>query len=480
MANLTADLGRFLAKIQFDDLPADSLPLVRDAYTDTVGVIMVGIDEPVVEIARRTFIEQDSAREARICLSSIYASAPNAALIGGVAAHAHDYDDQSLSGHPSAVMVPALLAEGEVLGSSGRDLVTGYVAGYEVWAELLRRSSSYHRKGWHPTSVFGVIAAAAATAVLHRLPAKRAATALAIAASHAGGLAANFGTMTKPYHAGRAARDGLVATRLAAAGMTAGANTLENPQGFLTAVSSDMTPDRDSPARAGMDWYLLRQRLCIKKYPTCYFMHRSFDAVVKILAARKVEPDDIAEIEVTMGKGQTSVLVNERPRTGLEAKFSEQFAMAAAAILGHMDVADLTDAVVQRSDIQSFFPKIMLKAVDEYDARDPAHSPTERVVIRLNSGELLDSGPIVKIRGHAYDPLSRDELWEKFRSCTARTHAEKDANQLFELLQSIDVLRSARDLPSCEMIFGKARQQKTIPLASAIGARCNAAGPASA
>jgi len=471
MSNLTADLGKFLAKIQFDDLPTDSLALVRDAFTDTIGVIMVGIEEPVVEIARRTFIEQDTGREARTCLSSVYASAPNAALIGGVAAHALDYDDQSLSGHPSAVMVPALLAEGEMLGSSGRDLVTAYVAGYEVWAELLRRSSNYHRKGWHPTSVFGVVGAAAATAVLHRPPADRAATALAIAASHAGGLGANFGTMTKPYHAGRAARDGLVATRLAVAGMTAGADALENPQGFLTAFSPDMTPDRDSPTRVGTEWYLVRQRLCIKKYPTCYFMHRSFDAAVKMLTARKVKPHDIAEIEVTMGKGQTSVLVNERPQTGLEAKFSEQFAMAAAAILGHMDVADLTDAVVQRSDIQSFFPKVKLNPVDEYDPRDPAHSPTERVVIRLNSGEMLDSGTIARIRGHAYDPLSRDELWEKFRSCTARTHAEKDAKRLFETLQSIDTLPSARDLPSCNRIFVKDGRKKLSPLTSAVAGR---------
>ena len=142
-----------------------------------------------------------------------------------------------------------------MLGSSGRDLVTAYVAGYEVSAELLRRDSNYHRKGWHPTSVFGVIGAAAAAAVLHRLPAERAATALAIAASHAGGLGANFGTMTKPYHAGRAARDGLVAARLAAAGATAGHDTLENPQGFLTAFSPGMAPDRNSPARVGTEWY---------------------------------------------------------------------------------------------------------------------------------------------------------------------------------------------------------------------------------
>jgi 2-methylcitrate dehydratase PrpD len=453
MTTLTSDLGKFLANIQFDHLPVDALPLVRDAFTDTIGVIMVGIDEPVVDIARRTLIQLGVWREARACLSPMYVWGPDAALIGGIAAHALDYDDQSLSGHPSAVMVPALLAEGEMLGSSGRDLATAYVAGYEVWADLIRRSSNYHRKGWHPTSVFGVIGAAAATAVLHRLSAERAATALAIAASHAGGLGANFGTMTKPYHAGRAARDGLVATRLAAAGMTAGRDALENPQGFLTAFSPGTTPDRDSPARVGTEWYLVRQRLCIKKYPTCYFMHRSFDAAVKMLAGRKIKPDDIAEIEVTMGKGQTGVLVNERPQTGLEAKFSEQFAMAAAVILGHMDVADLSDAVVQRSDIQSFFCKVRLNPVDEYDPRDPAHSPTERVLIRLNSGEALDSGSIAIIRGHAYDPLSQDELWEKFAGCTARTHTKRQSRQLFDMLQAIDTLPSVRELPSCETIF---------------------------
>jgi 2-methylcitrate dehydratase PrpD len=452
MTALTADLGRFLANVKFDQLPEDAVSLVRTGFTDTIGVIMVGITEPVVDIVRRTLVETGARREARACLSSLRVSAPDAALLGGTAAHALDYDDQSLSGHPSAVLVPAILAEGETLGSSGRDLVTAYVAGYEVWAELLRRDANYHRKGWHPTAVFGLIGAAAAAAVLHRLPAERASAALAIAASHTGGLGANFGTMTKPYHAGRAARDGVVATRLAAAGMTAGRDTLENAQGFLNAFSPG-TPDRESAARVGKDWYLPRQSLCIKKYPTCYFMHRSFDATAKMLAGRGLGPDDIAEIEVTMGRGQTTVLVNERPQTGLAAKFSEQFAMAAAVILGRMGVAEVTDAVVQRADIQAFFPKVKLNPVEEYDTRDPAHSPTERVRIRLKNGEMLDSGAIATIRGHAYDPMSTEELWEKFAQCTAKTHTRSEARRLFELLQAVDKLPSVRELPTCETIF---------------------------
>ncbi|RPI47002.1 MAG: MmgE/PrpD family protein [Betaproteobacteria bacterium] len=454
MTGLTASLARFLANLDYGQIPADALPLVRDAFTDTVGVIMVGVPEPVVGIVLRTLIERGARPQSRACLSRIRCSAPDAALLGGTAAHALDYDDQSLSGHPSAVLVPAILAEAEALGASGRDLVSAYVAGYEVWAELLRRDSNYHMKGWHPTSVYGVVATAAAASVLRRLPVERASAALAIAASHAGGLAANFGTMTKPYHAGLAARSGLVAARLAAAGMTAKDDALENPQGFLHAFSPARA-DLISPARVGAEWYLLRQRLCIKKYPTCYFMHRSFDAAVKLLAGRKVTPADVAEIEVTMGRGQTAVLVNERPKTGLEAKFSEQFAMAAAVVLGRMGVNEVSDQTVQRPDIQAFFPKVRLMPVDEYDTRDPAHSPTERVVIRLTNGETLDSGPIKTIAGHADEPLSSAELWEKFAACTAHTHTRAQARALFDALQAVEELQSVAALPTCESIFAQ-------------------------
>jgi 2-methylcitrate dehydratase PrpD len=454
MTSITADLGRFLADVKYEHLPQSALPLVRDAFTDTIAVIMVGVAEPIVDIVRRTLIETGSRQEARACLSALRVASPAAALIGGTAAHALDYDDQSLTGHPSAVLVPAILAEGEALGSNGRELVTAYVAGYEVWAELVRRDSNYHGRGWHPTAVFGVLASAAAAAVLRRLPAERAAAALAIAASHASGLAANFGTMTKPYHAGLASRHGIEATRLAAAGMSAAADALENAQGFLTAFSAG-APDRDTPVAVGKQWYLPEQRLCIKKYPTCYFMQRSFDFAVRMLAGRNIGPEDIEEIEVTMGKGQTAVLVNERPRTGLEAKFSEQFAMAAAVILGRMGVDEVRDEVVQRPNIQAFFSKVRLNPVEEYDPRDPAHSPTERVLIRLKSREVLDSGLITTIRGHAYDPLSSSELWEKFRQCTARTHTDDQAKRLFELLQAVDTLPSVEALPTCENILAE-------------------------
>jgi 2-methylcitrate dehydratase PrpD len=453
MGSLTADIGEFLAGITYSDLPPEVLPMVRDAFTDTVGVIMVGIDQPVADIVRKTLVEPAARAEARACLSSHLVSAPDAALLGGAIAHSLDYDDQSMSGHPSSVLVPAILAESEVLGSNGEEMVTAYVAGYEVWCELWRRDREYHSKGWHPTSVFGAMAVAAAGAVLRHLSAERSATAVAIAGSYAGGLFSNFGSMMKGYHAGLAARGGLEAARLAAAGMSAGPDAIENPQGFLMAFSTNRTPDLESESKLGKEWYLPKHKLLIKLHPTCYFLHRSFNGTVKMLAGRDVAAEDIESVEVRMGRGQVNCLVYERPQTRWEAEFSGQYGIAAAVLFGKMGVPELADDVVQRRDVQEFFPKVTLVAVDEYDERDPVFSPNETVRIQLRSGEVLKSGPITSIPGHANDPLTPEQLWTKFRECTITTHSESEARILFDLLQKIDTLASARALPTCETLF---------------------------
>lgn len=453
MTSLTADIGQFLANVKYQDLPAEVLPMVRNAFTDTVAVVMVGLDEPITEIVRRTLVEPSGTAEARACWSHHLVSAPNAALLAGGIAHSLDYDDQSMSGHPSAVLVPAILAEAEALGSSGEEMATAYVAGYEVWCELWRRDRGYHAKGWHPTSVFGVMAVAAAGAVLRQLPAEKAATAVAIAGSHAGGLFSNFGSMMKGYHAGMAARGGLEAARLAAAGMTAGPDAIENPQGFLMAYSTDGTPDLTSESKLGKEWYLPKHKLLIKLHPTCYFLHRSFNATVRMLAGRTIDPDDVESVEVRMGRGQVTVLVYDRPQTRWEAEFSGQYGIAAAVILGKMGVPELADEVVQRSDLQAFFPKVTLIPVDEVDERDPVFSPTESVKLTLRNGEVIESGPISSVAGGADEPLTTEQLWEKFRECTVKTHSELDARELFNALQRIDSLPSAKVLPTCTGIF---------------------------
>ncbi|KRB49091.1 hypothetical protein ASE04_18055 [Rhizobium sp. Root708] len=453
MVALTADVGRFLAAIRYDGLPAEVLPVVRDAFADTVGVIMAGVDQRISKILRKTLVEQAGRQEARACLSSHLVAGPDAALLAGAIAHALDYGCQTMSGHPGGVIIPAILAEAEVLGSTGEEMVTAFVAGYEVWCEVWRRNKNYHKAGWHPTAVLGPVAAAAACAVLRKLSAEKAQMAIAIAASHSGGLFSNFGSMTKGYHSGMAARNGVIAARLADAGMTGGQDALENKQGFLAAFSSGGTPDIESPSLLGKEWYLPRYKLQFKMHPSCFFMHRSFEGTLKMLEGRKIDPQEVESVEVEMGRGQVTVLVHDQPQNQYQAQFSGQFGIAAAVILGKFGVPEIADEVVQRPDMQAFYPKVKLKAVDEYDPRDPVFSPTETVTLRLKSGEVIDSGPISTIPGYAAEPLTPEELWTKFRDCTQFTHSEPEARELFDLLQRVDRLPSAQALPTCTTIF---------------------------
>ena len=332
--------------------------------------------------------------------------------------------------------------------------MTAYVAGYEVWAELIGRGRGYQTKGFHPTSVFGVIATAAATAVLNRLSAERASAAMALAASQAGGLVSNFGSMTKAFHAGQAAHDGVVAAHLAAKGLTTSVDAIENIQGFLFAYSP-VEPDRTSPVSVGSAWYILHKGLCVKKYACCYCMHRSFEATVNLLAGGQYKPDDIEQVEVTMGKGEVVCMNYHRPQTSFQAKFSEEFSIAAAVTLGRMGPDVFTDSIVQRPEIQAFFPKVKINAIDEYDTRDPLLSPTERVQIHLKNGQVLDSGPVGEIRGGVNNPFTVEELWAKFVECTTHSHTEQEARKLFQMLQAIDELPSARDLPTSENVFSQ-------------------------
>ncbi|MBN8902209.1 MAG: MmgE/PrpD family protein, partial [Rhodospirillales bacterium] len=282
------------------------------------------------------------------------APAPEAAWINGTAAHALDYDDVALRGHPSTVLVPAILAEAEALDASGADMLTAYVAGYETWAELFRRDSGLlHQKGWHPTGLYGAVGAAAACAKLHKLDAETAAIAIALGASQAAGLMSNFGTMTKPFHAGKSAHAGIMAARLAKAGFTANTDALEHPQGFLHAISPTGTEDREGAPRAGTEWAILTQGLGIKKYPTCYCTHRAIDCVLDLVATTPIAPEQVAKVTVGISDYFATVLRNHQPDTGLAAKFSIEFAMASGIVAYSVGLRELTDGFVQRPDLQA-------------------------------------------------------------------------------------------------------------------------------
>jgi 2-methylcitrate dehydratase PrpD len=296
--------------------------------------------------------------------------------------------------------------------------------------------------------VFGAIAAASASSVLRRLDADAASRAVGIAASLAGGVVANFGTMTKPFQVGRAAQSGLTATRLAQAGATAAPDALEHELGFLAAVSPRGQVDVKSPAALGETWRILESGVNIKQYPMCYGAHRVVDATIDLCRANKVAAADIANVDVELGEAQAVMLRNHRPQSGLDAKFSLEFAVAAAAISGRCTNAELSTEFVRRADVQDFFARVRSRTVAGRDPDDPAFGLADRVRMSLRDGRQLDSTPVHHPRGHFKRPLERDALWQKFSDCAVGVIGAERSRTLFEALGNLPVLASLSELGS--------------------------------
>lgn len=419
MTNLTRSLANYIANPSFGDAQSQAFTLAKLGFVDTVGTMMAGAHEPVVQLLLTHYQVYQAPAEAPVAFAGIFKPTPIAACINATAGHALDYDDVAMSGHPSTVLVPAILAEGHHLGVSGERALQAYIVGYEVWSELVfREPGKYHLKGWHPTGVLGTVAVAAAVSVLHRVNETQASNALAIAASMASGLVANFGTMTKPFHAGRAAANGIEAVRLALLGMTAAPDVFEHPAGYLNALSIKQDADRSLPAdRLGQSPRLLETGLSIKRYPVCYSCHRAIDGMLALIESNHLSPSDIKHIEVTIGPAQASMLRNHRPQTGLEAKFSIEFAMASALVKQEVGLRQLTDDFVKQPDVQSLFDKVSVQINDRPCPLEPSFSFTDRVVVTLNDGQTLDSGDIRFPLGNAGNPMDEQGMRAKFMDC---------------------------------------------------------------
>lgn len=439
MTGLTAELAAFTANPRFSDLPARAVEIVQSGFADTIATLLAGRDEPVVRIARDfAAARQSTAAEASLLFGARQVASADAALVNGAAGHALDFDDVALGGHPSTVLVPAVLAEGERLDVSGEDALRAYLVGYEVWAELFRREpDAYHLKGWHPTAVLGTVGATAAVAYLNKLPVDQCRHAIALSASMACGLVANFGTMTKPLHAGRAAAAAIEAVRFAAGGLTAAPDAIEHHAGYLAALSPRGRADRGSPASSlGRELRVLEYGLSIKKYPTCYATHRVIDGVLDLAREHRVRSEDVEEVRARIGVAQASMLRNHQPVTGLEAKFSLEFAVASALVAGKVGLTELTDDFVGRRAVRELFPKVRITTDDSQCPIEPIFAENDRVQIVLRDGRTLDSGDIRFARGNAMVPLSAADLRNKFVDCASRAN-DIDAAALFARLMDL-------------------------------------------
>jgi len=450
---VTEAVAHFAAQHDFRSAPDELFRRATRAVIDTVGVTIAARHEPSFSILAETTGLDSATAEATVLATRTRASAAHAALLNGTAGHALDYDDvaDEIKGHPSVVLVSSLLALAAAAAATGHDLLEAYVVGFEVACALARGLGikSHYGRGWHATATIGVVAATAGASRLLRLDELTTRHALGIAASMASGSRQNFGTMVKPLHAGLAARDVLIAVRLAGNGFTADPDQLEAPLGYFAMYADDPQPQAMLQALA-QPTVLLEHGLNVKKYPCCYGIHRSADAVLD-LYAQGVRADDVRSVSVTLDPGGQQAIIHHRPSTGLQGKFSAEYAVAACLLDGRLGLSSFTDEAVRRPEAQD-----LLCRVELHEAATPPFGPDTfdhayaAVEIELSDGSVRHQRCDIP-RGDARAPLTDAELDAKFRDCLsfAETKAVWDAEALLRNLWRLESAPRIREVLQC-------------------------------
>ena len=356
------------------DIEDGALVAARRAVVDTIAVALAGVDDASPVLLARAL---DPGTGPASIWGRRRAGVLDAAQLNGTAAHALDWDDsqRSLRGHPSSPLVSALLPLAEHLGTSGAAVLRAYVVGAEVTCRFGRAMNLEHyERGWHSTATLGTLGVAAATAALLQLEQSRLAHALRIAASMACGLNANYGSMTKALHVGNAARMGLLATLLAAEGFTGAIDALESPVGFLQILSGGGRERLDDVLSTfGQPWEIVDPGLDVKIYPTCNLTHRAIDVALHLRARHKIEPRTIERIRCLDSYRVPSILTYHRPSNTFEARFSLEYALAAALCDGDVGLEQLDDRRIARADVRELMERVSFQV--HPDVADRSQSP---------------------------------------------------------------------------------------------------------
>lgn len=420
-------------------------------FLDTIGVMLAGFGEASVLALARTLPKAGYRPDGPVA----------DALLSATASHALDYDDVGFGGHQSAVLVPTILAMARSIdGLAGSDLIRAYALGHEIWAELATREKTLaHARGFHPTSATGAVAAAAAAASLLRLDARQAAVALSLGATQAGGLTANFGSMGKHFHAGMAARAGVMAGLMAESGFDA-AQVLEAPKGYLAAFSPHGEINLAAPLNINSgEWMLAKRAPSVKLYPVCYAAHRALNAARALHERMPVVPDN-AMIEVQLSPRHSGILQYRTPQTVSQARFSLEFCVAHMLLHGRLALSDIAQDRLNDPPLVATMARIRRVEADDKDAELDGYAAWDQVSFVFEDGQRAESPRVTRPYGHFDNPAPNAALVEKFKSCLHS--AGGDSRSILDACLSLDnvqaqTLLSALGNPAFELL------RETVP-----------------
>ncbi|MFZ9140363.1 MAG: MmgE/PrpD family protein, partial [Burkholderiaceae bacterium] len=438
--SLTDYVAGFVCETSLKDVPADVMELGKKSMLDGIGLAISGSVAKSGELVRQHLKSLGIPTGSATVFGSNIKTAPRfAAFANGVGIHADDYDDTQLAvakdrvygllTHPTAPALPSAIAKGEALNASGADVFLAYQLGVEVECKISEAINPRHyQTGFHSTATCGTFASASAAGKLMGLNKETMLRALSIAGSQSAGLRENFGTMTKPFHAGRSSESGIVAAEFAQIGWTAAPTILEAPRGFFSAAGGGYDP-KAIDGVLGKPWTFASPGVSIKPHPSGSLTHPGMTEMLRLIKEHGIKADQVVSVKVGTNHNMPNALIHHRPTNELQAKFSMEFCMAILLLEGRAGLSEFTDEVVMRPDVQAMIKKVDFGVDPEAEAAG-FHKMTTIITITLTDGRVI-RGSADFGRGSPAMPMTYDEVADKFReNCEFAKFSSQKANQV--------------------------------------------------
>ena len=442
---VTDTLARFVAETDYSSISERALANTEMHILDTLGVALAAVSTPVATIAFDYCTRTGGASEASVWGTHLKLSVPMAAFANGLLAHALDYDDWDAYihvGHPTSMLTAAALSLGEFAGASGKDLLKAYVLAIEIIAKIAANAPNVQDRGFHSTPVFGSIGASVAAASLLKLEPERIKAALGIAASGAGGIHRQQGSMVKPFHAGNAARNGVEAVLLAQQGFTADAAIIEAPRGFCDTFFGPATCDYEKMITGlGKPYFLESPGLGLKLHPCSAPQFLAADAALHLKREHNIRFSDVAKIEVSIPPLRYQRHYHPEVKTGLRGKFAINYVVALCILDGKLEIETFTDAKANDPQVQQALSKVHVIV----DKTIPEPGPYCPVTVELTDGtRFAYTARIAK--GHPENPMTENEVLDKFRSNAKSVISEKQSKALIATILKLETVDNVRAL----------------------------------